>query len=67
MDALDVRTLLETPTVELHDVCCPGLPAEPTEDEFTGDLRLVFPYRAWWPAPGRNEHRRVKGDLFAAF
>ena len=23
----------------------PGLPVEPTEDEFTSDLRLVFPYR----------------------
>ena len=45
MDALDVQTLLETPTVELHDVCCPGLPVEPTEDESTSDLRLVFPYR----------------------
>ncbi len=45
MDALDVQTLLETPTVELHDVCCPGLPVEPIEDEFTSDLRLVFPYR----------------------
>ena len=45
MDALDVQTLLETPTVELHDVCCPGLPVEPTEDECTSDLRLVFPYR----------------------
>jgi AraC family transcriptional regulator len=45
VDALDVQTLLETPTVELHDVCCPGLPVEPTEDEFTSELRLVFPYR----------------------
>jgi AraC-like DNA-binding protein len=45
VDALDVHTLLETPTVELHDVCCPGLPIEPTEDEFTSDLCLVFPYR----------------------
>jgi len=45
VDALDVQTLLETPTVELHDVCCPGLPVEPTEDECTSDLRLVFPYR----------------------
>ena len=45
MDGLDVQTLLETPTVELHDVCCPGLPVEPTEDEFTSELRLVFPYR----------------------
>jgi len=45
VDALDVQTLLETPTVELHDVCCPGLPVEPTEDESTSDLRLVFPYR----------------------
>ena len=45
MDTLDVHTLLETPTVELHDVCCPGLPVEPAEDEFTSDLRLVFPYR----------------------
>ena len=40
-----MQTLLETPTVQLHDVCCPGLPVEPTEDEFTSDLRLVFPYR----------------------
>jgi AraC family transcriptional regulator len=45
VDTLDVHTLLETPTVELHDVYCPGLPVEPTEDEFTSDLRLVFPYR----------------------
>ena len=45
MDTLDVQRLLQTPTVELHDVCCPGLPVEPTEDEFTSDLRLVFPYR----------------------
>jgi len=45
VDALDVQTLLETPTVELHDVCCPGLPVEPTADEFTSHLRLVFPYR----------------------
>jgi AraC family transcriptional regulator len=45
VDALDVQTLFETPTVELRDVCCPGLPIEPTEDEFTSQLRLVFPYR----------------------
>ena len=45
MDALDVQTLLETPTVQLRDVCCSGLSVEPTEDEFTSDLRLVFPYR----------------------
>jgi AraC-like DNA-binding protein len=45
VDGLDVHTLLETPTVALHDVCCPGLPVEPTEDEFTSHLQLVFPYR----------------------
>jgi AraC family transcriptional regulator len=45
VDALDVQPLFETPTVQLHDVCCPGLPVEPTEDECTSDLRLVFPYR----------------------
>ncbi|MEO5823231.1 MAG: AraC family transcriptional regulator [Vicinamibacteraceae bacterium] len=45
MDQIDSRTLLETPTVELCDVCCPGLPVEPTEDEFTAGLQLVFPYR----------------------
>ena len=45
MDTLDVHALLQTPTVELHDVCCRGLPVEPAEDEFTSDLRLVFPYR----------------------
>jgi AraC family transcriptional regulator len=45
VDAFDVQTLFETPTVELHDVCCPGLPVEPTEDECTSQLRLVFPYR----------------------
>jgi AraC family transcriptional regulator len=45
VDALEVQPLLETPTVELHDVCCSGLPVEPTEDESTSDLQLVFPYR----------------------
>ena len=43
MDTLDVHTVLETPTVALHDAGCPGLPVEPTEDEFTSALRLVFP------------------------
>ena len=40
-----MRRLLQTPTVELHDVCCPGLPVEPSVDEVTSELRLVFPYR----------------------
>jgi AraC family transcriptional regulator len=45
MDGLDVQTLLETPTVELYDVCCPGTRAGISEDEYVADLQLIFPYR----------------------
>ena len=39
------KTLLETLTVTVRDVSLPGQPVEPTEDEFTSDTQLVFPYR----------------------
>ena len=70
MDPLDVQTLLETPTVELYDVCCPGTRAEITDDESVAGLQLVFPYRGVFVREQGDDRRpdrrgllrRVRGD-----
>lgn len=44
-DELSVNLLLETDTVELHDVCCRGDCRHKSVEEYTRRTYLVFPYQ----------------------
>ena len=45
MPEFSVRSLLKTPTVAVHDVCCRGTRRDPSEEEYTTATQVVFPYR----------------------
>jgi AraC family transcriptional regulator len=40
-----VQSLLKTPTVAMHDVCCQGSRREQSAEECTATTHVVFPYR----------------------
>jgi AraC family transcriptional regulator len=40
-----VQSLLKTPTVAMHDVCCQGSRREQSAEECTATTQVVFPYR----------------------
>jgi len=40
-----VQSLLKTPTVAIHDVCCQGSRREQSAEECTATTQVVFPYR----------------------
>jgi AraC-like DNA-binding protein len=45
MSEFSIHTLLQTPTVTVRDVYCPGLCRHMSEEERADDTQLVFPYR----------------------
>jgi AraC-like DNA-binding protein len=45
MSEFTVRALLETPTVEIHDVGCRGSHRQMSAEEYTATTHVVFPYR----------------------
>jgi AraC-like DNA-binding protein len=45
MSEFSVRTLLDTPTVSVDDVCCLGSRRDESGEEHTATTQLVFPYR----------------------
>jgi AraC family transcriptional regulator len=45
MPEFTVESLLTTPIVEMHDVCCQGNRREPSPEECTATTQVVFPYR----------------------
>jgi len=45
MSEFDDQSLLETPTVEVRDVCCQGSCRHKTPEECASVTQLVFPYR----------------------
>src|SRR5689334_12613289 len=45
MSEFAVKTLLDTPIVSVHDVCCQGLCRHKSAEEHTTATHLVFPYR----------------------
>jgi AraC family transcriptional regulator len=45
MPEFTVESLLTTPIVEMHDVCCQGNRREPSPEECTATTQIVFPYR----------------------
>jgi AraC family transcriptional regulator len=40
-----VQSLLKTPTVAMHDVCCKGSRLDQSDEEYTATTQVVFPYR----------------------
>ena len=45
MSEFAVQSLLKTPTVAMHDVCCQGSRREQSAEECTATTQVVFPYR----------------------
>ena len=45
MSEFAVQTLLDTPTIAIHDVCCQGSCRHQSAEECTAATQVVFPYR----------------------
>ena len=45
MSEFAVQSLLKTPTMAIHDVCCQGSCRHQSAEEFTASTQVVFPYR----------------------
>ncbi|HKU95459.1 MAG TPA: AraC family transcriptional regulator [Vineibacter sp.] len=56
MSEFDDQSLLETPSIEVRDVCCQGSCRHKTPEECASVTQLVFPYRgAYVRHMGRND------------